>query len=284
MTDEIVGSRPSLFRQNLIKGISYGILILAALAMFIPFLWTISTSFKEASGVIGCNKIIPPHPTLAAYRTVLFDVPFLRWFLNSLIVASFVTVFNLLFDSMAGYALARIKFPGRNIIFLLLLGTMMIPGQVTMVPIFKILQSFGMLDTYYGLIVPFVVSIFGIFLMKQFFESVPKELEEAAMIDGCSRFGIYWRIILPLAGPALAALAIFTFLGSWNSFMMPLIIVSVPEMQTLPLGVAMFRQQYATNWTVLMAASVLITLPIAVLYVFFQRWFVEGISFSGLKG
>lgn len=284
MTDEIIGSRPSLFRQNLIKGISYGILILAALAMFIPFLWTISTSFKEAGGVIGCNKIIPPHPTLAAYRTVLFDVPFPRWFLNSFIVASFVTVFNLLFDSMAGYALARIKFPGRNIIFLLLLGTMMIPGQVTMVPIFKILQSFGMLDTYYGLIVPFVVSIFGIFLMKQFFESVPKELEEAAMIDGCSRFKIYWKIILPLAGPALAALAIFTFLGSWNSFMMPLIIVSVPEMQTLPLGVAMFRQQYATNWTVLMAASVLITLPIAVLYVFFQRWFVEGISFSGLKG
>ena len=142
----------------------------------------------------------------------------------------------------------------------------------------------GLLDTYAGLIVPFMVSAFGIFLMKQFFESVPKELEEAAMIDGCSHFRIYWQIILPLAAPALAALAIFTFLGSWNSFMMPLIIVSVSEMQTLPLGIAMFKQQYSTNWTVLMAASVLITLPVAIIYLFFQRWFVEGISFSGLKG
>ncbi len=271
-------------QKKIVKILSYTLLIIMALAMFIPFMWAVSTSFKEAGTVIGNNSIIPDNPTIEAYRTVIFGVPFPRWFFNSFIVAACVTVLNLFFSSMAGYALARIKFPGSTIIFFIILGSMMVPGQVTMIPVFKILQSMGLLDTYAGLIVPFMVSAFGIFLMKQFFESVPKELEEAAMIDGCSHFRIYWQIILPLAFPALAALAIFTFLGSWNSFMMPLIIVSVPEMQTLPLGIAMFKQQYSTNWTVLMAASVLITLPVAVIYLFFQRWFVEGISFSGLKG
>lgn len=255
-----------------------------ALAMFMPFIWTISTSLKAAGSVIGNNSLIPANPTLEAYRVVLFGVPFPRWFFNSVVVAFFVTLLNIIFDAMAGYALARIKFPGGKIVFLIILGSMMVPGQITMIPIFKILQGMGMIDTYWGLIVPFMTSAFGIFLMKQFFESLPKELEEAAMMDGCSHFRTFWQIIFPLSLPAVAALSIFTFLASWNSFMMPLIIVSVPEMQTLPLGMAMFKQQYATNWTVLMAASVLITLPIAVLYLFFQRWFIEGISFSGLKG
>jgi len=270
--------------SKIIKVLSYALLIFMALLMFLPFFWTISTSFKAAGNVIGNNSLFPANPTLEAYRTVLFEVPFPRWFLNSFIVAALVTILNLIFDSMAGYALARLRFPGSKTIFFIILGSMLVPAQVTMIPVFKILQGMGMVDTYQGLIVPFMASAFGIFLMKQFFESLPRELEEAAMMDGCSHFRIFWQIILPLSSPALAALAIFTFLASWNSFMMPLIIVSVPEMYTLPLGIAMFKQQYSTNWTVLMAASVLITLPVAVLYLFFQRWFIEGISFSGLKG
>jgi len=268
-----------------IKALSYAILLALALAMFIPFLWSLSTSLKSAGDVHQFPpQFIPDEPTLQAYRTVLTDVPFPRWFMNSFLIALVVTMANLAFCSMGGYALARIKFPGRKVIFTVILATMMIPAQITMIPVFRILQGIGLVNTYGGLIVPFMVNTFGIFLMKQFFESVPTELEEAAMLDGCSRFRIFWNIILPLARPALAALTIFAFLGNWNSFMMPLIIVSDPALSTLPLGLAMFRGEYFTDWPVLMAASVLIIAPVAFLYLFLQRYFVEGIAHTGLKG
>ncbi len=268
-----------------IKIISYAILIALALAMFIPFLWSLSTSLKAAGDVHQWPpSFIPDKPTLDAYRTVLTEVPFPRWFLNSFLVATIVTAANLLLCSMAGYALARIRFPGRGALFMVILATMMIPAQITMIPVFRILQGIGLVNSYGGLIIPFIASTFGIFLMKQFFESIPAELEEAAMLDGCSRFRIFWNIILPLARPALAALTIFTFLGNWNSFMMPLIIVSDPELSTLPIGLAMFRGEYFTDWPVLMAASVLIIAPVAFLYLFLQRYFVEGIAHTGIKG
>ncbi len=278
------GEMPYWLRMT-IKIFSYAVLIGLALAMFIPFLWSLSTSLKASGDVHQWPpQFIPDKPTLDAYRTVLTDVPFPRWFWNSFFVATVVTLANILFCSMGGYALARIKFPGRKVIFTIILATMMIPAQITMIPVFRILQGVGLTNSYGGLIIPFMAGSFGLFLMKQFFESVPAELEEAAMLDGCSRFRIFWNIILPLARPALAALVIFTFLGNWNSFMMPLIIVSDPGLSTLPIGLAMFRGEYFTDWPVLMAASVLIIAPVAILYLFLQRYFVEGIAHTGLKG
>jgi multiple sugar transport system permease protein len=209
-----------------------------------------------------------------------------RWAFNSAFVAVSVTVGNVLFASMAGYALSRIRFPGSNVLFLVILGTMMIPGIVLLIPMFIILKQLGMIDSYSGLIFPKIATAFGIFLMKQFFESVPVELEEAARIDGANRFQTFFSVILPLARPALVALVIFTFQGSWNDFMHPLIVLSVrQDLYTLPLGLALLRGGLGENlqWNAILAGSILTTLPMAVIFLFFQRYFVEGISYTGLK-
>jgi multiple sugar transport system permease protein len=194
---------------------------------------------------------------------------------------------NVLFASMAGYALARIKFPGSNAVFLAILGTMMIPGIVLLIPMFIILKQLGMIDTYSGLILPKLTTAFGVFLMKQFFESIPQEMEEAARIDGCTRFQMFFRVILPLARPALVALIIFSFQGSWNEFMHPLIVISInQDLYTLPLGLALLRGGMGQNlqWNAILAGSILTTIPMAIIFLFFQRYFVEGISYGGLKG
>ncbi len=177
---------------------------------------------------------------------------------------------------MAGYAFARMEFPGKNVLFVLVLSTMMIPGMVTIVPKFLILNELDLLNTYGALTLPFLADAFGIFLMKQFFESIPVELEEAARVDGASRYRMFAQIILPNAMPALTALAIFSFQGSWNAFLEPLIFINSPKLYTLPLGLAYFRQANYTEWPVLMAVAVITTVPIAIFYLIFQRWFVEG--------
>lgn len=266
----------------------YLILILYAVITAIPFVWSILTSFKslpESSRAVPTG--LPLHWTLAAWTGsygVLAGGSFPRWFLNSIIVAALVTLGNLFFDSLAGYAFARLRFPGRNLLFYLVLGTMMVPAAMTLLPIFVILVKMNWINSYQGLAVPFMVTAFGIFLMRQFFMSFPMELEEAARVDGLSVFGIYWRIALPLAKPALATLGILQFQGNWDSFLMPSFIASTENMYTLPVGLANYSFTYLTYWPQLMAGSMIVILPILVLYIFLQRYFIEGIARSGVKG
>ncbi len=265
---------------------SYGLLFLLALMFIYPFLLAVSTSLKTLPEInLHPVSLIPQELTLEGYERLLgFNVP--RWTLNSAIVAILVTMGNLIFASLGGYALARIRFPGSKFVFLGILGTMMIPGIVLLIPLFIVLRMLGFVDTYYGLIVPKLVTAFSIFLMKQFFESVPRELEEAARIDGATPFQIFSRVVLPTAKPALIALIIFSFQGAWNDFMHPLIVITVnQDLFTLPLGLALLRGGMGQNlqWNSLMAGSMLTTLPMAVIFFIFQRYFIEGISYSGIK-
>ncbi len=264
----------------------YVVLIGYTLITLLPFLWALSASFKPLAEIAaGGVNLIPEHFTLNNYQTIFVQEPlFARWLINSAIAAISVTILNLLFNSMAGYALARIRFPGNQFWFFLILAVLMVPGQITLLPKFLILKSFGWLNTYQGLIVPSAVNATFIFMMRQFFINFPKELEEAAALDGLGRFGTFFKIVLPLAKPALAAQTIFVFMGSWNEFLMPLVIFSDPEMFTLPLGLNAFKGQYISYWNYIMAASMIFTLPALAIYAFFNRYFIQGVAFTGGKG
>jgi multiple sugar transport system permease protein len=267
--------------------LSYGVLFLLAAMFIYPFLLAISTSFKTLPE-INQNPValIPRTFTLEGYER-LFSFNVGRWTINSALVASAITLGNVLFASMAGYALARIPFPGNRLAFLTILGTMMIPGIVLLIPMFIVLKTLGFLNSYAGLIVPKLVTAFGIFLMKQFFESVPKELEEAARIDGATQFQTFFRVVLPTARPALVALIIFSFQGAWNEFMHALIVITTNQsLYTLPLGLGLLRGGMGQNlqWNSLLAGSMLTTVPMAIIFFIFQRYFIEGISYSGIKG
>ncbi|MDQ0495792.1 carbohydrate ABC transporter permease [Paenibacillus brasilensis] len=267
------------------KILLYLILIGYAAVTIVPFLWALSSSFKPLEEIVnGKISFIPKVFTFDNYNMIFTQQPlFGRWLLNSLGIGIVTTALNLLFNSMAGYALARLDFPGKKLLFVIILGVLMIPAQVTMIPNFLILKGFGWLDTYQGMIIPSMISATYIFMMRQFFISFPKELEEAAEIDGLGRFGAFFRIVLPLARPALAAQIIFVFMASWNDFMKPLIVMSSPEMFTLPLGLNTFKGQYISYWNYIMAASMICTLPILVIYAFFNRYFIKGITFTGGK-
>ncbi len=265
--------------------LSYTILIILALAMFVPFIYAVSTSLKplaEASqpGI----RWIPLNPTLEAYQKLLQGGFGLATF-NSVVVTFFVMAGRLLLNSMAGYALARIEFRGRGAFFGMIVASMFIPGIVLIVPRFLVLAQIGWLNSYQGMIIPIATDAFGIFLMKQFFEGIPKELEEAAMIDGASRFTIFRQIILPLAGPALATMAILSFQGAWNELIHYLVVTGTyPPLYTLTLWLAQLRGTgFQVDWPVIMAGSMLTTIPTALLFIFFQRYFIEGVSFSGGK-
>jgi multiple sugar transport system permease protein len=267
-------------------GLLYLVLLLYAGITVLPFLWALSASFKPLSEIAaGANQLIPAHFTLNNYQTIFTQEPlFGRWLLNSAIVAVLITLVNLLFNSMAGYALARIQFPGNQLWFLIFLAALTIPGQITLLPKFLILKSLGWLNTYHGLIVPGMINATFIFMMRQFFINFPKELEEAAVMDGLGRFEAFFRVVLPLAKPALAAQTIFVFMGSWNEFLMPLIVMSDPEMFTLPVGLNAFKGQYISYWNYIMAASMIFTLPALAIYAFFNRYFIQGVTFTGGKG
>ncbi|HEY9751682.1 MAG TPA: carbohydrate ABC transporter permease [Coleofasciculaceae cyanobacterium] len=263
----------------------YGFLALYGLITLIPFLWAISASFKPLGEIVsGELSLIPQHFTVENYQQLLLREPlFLRWLLNSVIIAVSVTGFNLLFNSMAGYALARLRFWGRQFWFFLTLAVLAVPAQITLIPTFLILKSLGWLNSYQGMIVPAMVNATFIFMMRQFFANFPTELEEAAALDGLSPIATFWQIVLPLAKPALAAQAIFIFMGSWNNFLLPVVILFDPEMFTLTLGLNTFKGQYISYWNYIMAASVIFTLPVLALYIFFNRYFVQGITFTGGK-
>lgn len=272
-------------RQKIGNVLLYIILAAYAVVTLVPFFWALSSSFKTLEEIVsGSFSFLPKVFTLGNYKTIFIQEPlFGRWLFNSVVIGVIVTGLNLLFNSMAGYALARLNFPGRNLLFVVILGVLMIPTQVTMIPNFLILKGFGWLDTYQGMIIPSMISATYIFMMRQFFVSFPKELEEAAEIDGLSRMGAFFRIVLPLARPAMAAQIIFVFMGSWNDFMKPLIVMSSPEMFTLPLGLNTFKGQYISYWNYIMAASMICTVPVLIIYAFFNRYFIKGITFTGSK-
>jgi len=267
------------------KSFVYTILITYALITLIPFLWALSSSFKPFDEIIsGSINLIPKEPTLDNYKYILKEgTLFPKWFYNSLFIAIVGTSLNVLFNSMAGYALARLHFPGRNIWFIIILAVLMIPGQITLIPNYLILKELGWLNSYKAMIIPSMINATFIFMMRQFFINFPKELEEAAELDGLNKFGIFFRIVLPLAKPALAAQAIFVFMGFWNEFMKPLIYLSDPNLFTLPLGLNSFKGEYISYWNYIMAASMLVTIPVLIIYIFFNRYFIKGLKFTGGK-
>ena len=268
--------------KKVLRFLFYTVVVGYAVITLGPFIWSIITSLKPTSE-LNTFAVNIKHLTLDNYKMIITKFPFLRRFINSAIVAVIVTLGNILFNSMAGYALARINFPGRNLLFMVVLALMMVPGQVVMVPTYILLSKLGWVNTYMGLTIPFLTSNFGIFLMRQFFLSLPKELEEAATIDGLSRFGIFFKIVLPLSKPALATQFIFMFTGNWNSFLWPSLLTSSDDMYTLPVGLNSFYGQYYQFWNQVMAGAILLTLPTILIFLIFQRYFVKGISTTGLK-
>ena len=264
----------------------YVVLTLYAIVTLVPFLWALSASFKPLSEIVSSKpNFLPKNFTLDNYKQIFLQEPlFLRWLFNSVVIATSVTILNLLFNSMAGYALARLRFAGRHFWFFLILAVLAVPAQVTLIPTFLILKAIGWLNSYQGMIVPSMVNATFIFMMRQFFINFPRELEEAAQLDGLDTFGIFRHIVLPLAKPALAAQAIFVFMGSWNNFLLPVVILFDPEMFTLPLGLNTFKGQYISYWNYIMAASMVFTLPALAIYAFFNRYFIQGVTFTGGKG
>lgn len=273
-------------RTPWLKILLYLVLTLYAVITLIPFLWALSASFKPLSEIVsGESNFLPHNFTLDNYKQIFLQEPlFLRWLFNSVFIAVCVTILNLLFNSMAGYALARLRFQGKRFWFFLILAVLAVPAQVTLIPTFLILKAIGWLNSYQGMIVPSMVNATFIFMMRQFFVNFPKELEEAAQLDGLTPFGIFRYIVLPLAKPALAAQAVFVFMGSWNNFLLPVVILFDPEMFTLPLGLNTFKGQYISYWNYIMAASMVFTLPALSIYAFFNRYFIQSVTFTGGKG
>jgi multiple sugar transport system permease protein len=265
--------------------LAHVMLVAGAVTMVIPFLWMLSTSLKSDQQAYIFPPIWIPTPIVwGNYGTVWEALPFNRFLINSAIVSILVTLGQLTTCSMGAFAFARLRFPGRDRLFVLYLATMMIPFQVTMIPVFILVKSFRWLDTYQALIIPMIFSAYGTFLLRQFFMTIPTELEDAAKIDGCSYWRIFWNIIMPLSKPALATLGIFVFMWSWNNFLWPLLVVNSLEMKTLPLGLAYFLGQYTIYWNLLMAGTTIALVPVLVAFFLAQRYFVEGITLTGLKG
>ncbi|MBI3316799.1 MAG: carbohydrate ABC transporter permease [Candidatus Omnitrophica bacterium] len=276
-------------REILNKTLATIVLTVGALTMVGPFLWMVSTSLKAPGAVFSFQKNwweewIPTSFVWQNYVKAWQVVPFARFYLNSIFVALCVTFGQVATSAMAAYAFARLQFPGRDKVFFAYLGTMMVPGAVTMIPVFILLKHLGWIDTYKALILPGIFTAYGTFMLRQFFLTLPKDLEDAAKIDGCSYIGIFWRIILPLSKPALATLTTFTFMGTWMNFMWPLIVINTQTKYTLPVGLAYFQSLHNTDWTLLMAASVMMILPILIVFMVNQRFFVEGIKLTGIKG
>jgi multiple sugar transport system permease protein len=258
-------------------------IILGALAMFFPFLWTFITSITPGAGFSITPQLWPENPSVEAYATLFTERPFARVVLNSLMLAVITTVVQLFTSATAAYAFSRLPFRGRGIVFAVYLATMMVPLQVLVVPLFAELKAFGLLNTYLGALLPTFASAFGIFLLRQAINQVPRELDEAATLDGAGHFRVFFSIVLPNIKPALATLTIFAFMGSWNSFLWPLIVLRDPELQTLPIALAGLQGQYTTAWDVVMAGSVVSILPMLALYIFAQKYIIQGVASSGIK-
>jgi multiple sugar transport system permease protein len=260
------------------------VLLPIALVMAAPFFWMLLTSLQTLAQSRTFPPVFPDHPDLQNYVDAVRQAPFARWFLNSTIVALCAVGGNLLFCSLAGYAFARLRFFGSWLLFAVMLATIMVPFQVVMIPTLLIVRDMGLSDSIGALIVPNLITPIGIFMLRQFFLTLPIELEEAARMDGASRLGVLFKVVLPNAKPILATLAVITFLWSWNDFLWPLIAVSSPDQMTLQLGLASFQGAHETKWPILMAGTLLSQIPMILVFLFAQRWFVRSLAYAGLKG
>lgn len=286
-TLEIPVRRTRMTRDRLFPGdraVSYVVLVLLGLLTVVPLLYMISLALQSDGEVFaGAAVLWPADPQWHNFARLFEAAPFARFFLNSLIMAGTITISHLIFDPLVGYALAKFNFPGRRVAFVAILSTLMVPFFVRMLPIYAIFSTIGWVNTYQGLIVPFLMDAYGIFLMRQFITPLPNELIEAARVDGASEVGIYVRIILPQLKPALAVLALLTFVFQWNEFLWPLVITSSTSMRTMPIGLTLFNQEYFTQWNLTAAGALILFIPTAVFFVVTQKFLVEGISLSGLK-
>ena len=272
------------------RGATYAFLVAAALLMIAPFLWSISTSLKQPGDVFAYPPRFLPDPvTFQNYVDVFTKLTFGRYFLNSVIVTGSVVILNVLFGTAAAYAFAKLRFPGRDAIFFLLLLTLMVPFQVNLIPLYRIMVELHKAippigaDTYFGIVAPSAIQVFGIFLMRQFLRSIPDEILESARMDGASEWRILRSIVFPLARPGMATLAIFTFLGAWNDFLWPLIVTNSDEMRTMPVGLALLARKNASNWGDTMAGTVLTAAPLILMFLVLQRRFIEGLTAGSVK-
>ena len=263
----------------------YIVLILIAVIMVVPFLWMLSTSLKTQYDAVKIPPVwIPDPPQWENYVKLFTEQPMFQFMLNTIKIVFFVVLGQLFFSSLAAYSFARISCMGRNVVFVVYIATVMVPGRVTMIPTYLMFAKAGLTDNHLALILPAFFSAFGVFLLRQFFMSLPRELEEAAEIDGCNPFMTYWRIMLPLVVPAMLTLGVFTLMNTWNDYMGPLIYLSSPEKYTMTLGIAYFKGVYTTQWNLVMAGSIVSVVPILIAYLCAQKYFIEGIAFSGVKG
>lgn len=285
MTAPTLASELPANSRNIRPGriVAWTLLLIGGLIMVTPLLYMFSTSLKTAGQVYDL-RLIPAAPTLDNYIRVISDGRFLRWFLNSTFVALAVTLSNVFFDSLVGYTLAKFEFRGRYFVFLAILSTLMIPTEMLVIPWYLMSSQLGWIDSYWGIMFPGMMTAFGTFLMKQFFEGVPNDFLEAARVDGLNEFTIWWKIAMPMVTPAISALAIFTFLGNWTAFFWPLIVTTSRELYTLPVGLSSFAVEQSIQWEMIMTGAALATIPTLLVFLLLQRYIVRGVMLAGLKG
>jgi multiple sugar transport system permease protein len=278
------GQSPARRKARVLRGVSNALKLLIALVVLFPIIWMVLTALKPSSEVIAWPPVLLPRQwEWSNLLKVEQAGPFLRWYLNSLLIAAATIAGNLVFGVPAAYAFARLRFRGRNVLFILVLASLMIPSEVLLIPLFVFLSKLDWVNTYWALTVPFLANGFIIFLLKQFFETIPPELEEAAVVDGCGPLRILWHVVLPVSRPALAVSAFFVFIGSWNSYLYPLIVTTSASMRTVTVGLSLFQSEAGTDWPLLMSAATLIAAPAVIAFFFIEKHLTETMAMSGLK-
>jgi multiple sugar transport system permease protein len=286
IVERLVDDSPKRRKFTWRMGFAYALLSIGAVIMIVPFIWMVLTSLKPGPE-LNQFAFLPKNPTLDNYRYLLESSNFQRWYLNSIIVAVVSTTSVAIFDSLAGYTLNKFEFPGKRLIFVGILATLMVPTEMLIIPWYQMSVDFGWhqgLWQYWGIAFPGVITATGIFLMRQFFDGVPNELLDAGRIDGMNELGIWWKIAMPLVKPAVAALCIFNFIGNWNAYLWPLIIASSSQFYTLPVGLSFFRGESTVEWEKIMTAASLATIPLMIVFIIFQRQIIKGVALTGLKG
>lgn len=275
----------NIWLHRLGQVVTYGILTAMAVAALMPIYWMFTTSLKgQASYLKQPPELIPVNPTLENFQQMFANPSMPNWIFNSFFVSISVTLLNIFFASLAGYVFAKLDFPGRQWMFWAYLATMMVPFQVTMFPLFKLMVEWGWVNTFWALIIPAACWPYNVFLMRQVIQSLPTEILDAGRIDGCNEFALFWRVVLPMSTNGIAVMGIFTFIASWNDFLWPLIILNSEKMRTLPIALATFQSTYETNYGLLMAGGVIMAVPMFIMFFIFQRYFLQGVTFGALKG
>ena len=270
-------------KKALFKVLTYILLIIGAAFILLPFVWMISTSLKSGTEIYNLS-LIPENPTLGNYIRVFSTSNFGRWFMNSFILSTITVISVLFMDSLVGYTFAKLDFKGKKLMFILILSTMMVPTEMLIIPWYLMVNKLQWINSYWSLLFPGLCTAFGIFMMRQFFTSIPDDLLDAGRIDGLSEFGVFWRVAMPLVKPALSALGIFTFLGNWNAFLWPVIAVDDPQIYTLPVGLSLFSGEVYNQWDLIMTGATIATLPVLIVFFIFQKQIIEGIHLTGVKG